>query len=245
MGDNTKLVERIVKLFQKGNYRAGDGQTDTTEAEMMLAISKAKELMAKHAISVAEVQAALDLASGKAHRPRIDINIFTAYTRKIRNLARYDELVAIAVGHLTQTRPLVYQTHTADGWYTTMKFVGEEGDVQVAAALFMIFLPIVRKRASAEYGRGKNTWSIKHTSYAIGFASRMVARALQQAANMTPAEQKALVLVTGDKQSAIQAWMDANDVGKSKRKASPLDADSYHTGYAHGGSIDLSTKGFE
>lgn len=242
---NDALIKKIVGLFNMANHRATGGQRGATEAEVMLAITKAKELMVKHAISESDVQAALDATTNQAHKPRIIINTYTAYTRKIRNLARYDELVAVAVGYLTQTQALIYHKQDMDGkWYTTLKFVGEESDIQIASALFMIFLQAVRREASAAFGRGKNTWALKHTSYAIGFASRMCDRAQQRIANLTPKEQMALVKVTDNKQSAIDEWKKQNNIlGINKRKGVKMDPGSYIEGYIAGEKIDLGTRG--
>jgi len=235
-----KLIGKILKLFSLGANSSG-----TTEAEMMAAITQAKVLMARHDISESEVAAAGDRANAAANTSvQYDINAYTAYTRKMKNFARYDEIVAICVSHLTSTLPILTRHATISGNYVSMRFVGTEMDVAVAAKLFMIFLQSVRYRARQEYGSG--AWDKRHTSYAIGFASRMQARAQQMAAELTPKEKASTALILHTKETAIAKWMNEQmALTPGKERKSKLNSEAYQRGFNHGGSFNLGRNGLD
>lgn len=237
-----RLLKKIVGLF-----KLGASGSNSNEAEMMSAITKARELMARHAISEGQVQAAMDASTASRQGPRIVVNIYTAYTRKISNLARYDEIIAAAVGYLTQTQPLIYRNRDSQrNTYTTLKFVGEQTDIQIASALFIIFLQTTRREASAAMGRGKNMWGKKHTSYAMGFAARVCERARAKVAVFTAQETTALVRIEQDKFSAITLWMaEQTGMKESKRREPALDGAAFAKGYIAGEKLDLGTKGLK
>ncbi len=232
-----KLIAKILKLFNLGSSSSG-----TTEAEMMAAITQAKTLMARHDISESEVQTAGD-AVNKASGATVnyDIGSYTAYTRKMRSFARYDEIVAICVGLLTTTRPILSRMTTLKGSYVSMKFIGTEMDVAVAAKLFLIFLQSVRARSRRQYG--SITWGKEHTSYAIGFATRMAARAQEMAADLTPQEQQSTALTIRSKQDAIAAFI--GETTTDKRRQPKVDNSAFSLGYAHGGDFNLGRTGLE
>lgn len=234
-----KLIGKILKLFGLGAKGSG-----TTEAEMMSAITQAKVLMARHDISESEIREAGDRANEKADvKVEYDINAYTAYTRKMKSLARYDEVVAVCVGHLTSTHPILTRYTTARGPYVSMRFVGTEMDVAVAAKLFMIFLQSVRSRAREQYGSDK--WSKSHTSYAIGFATRMNDRAVQMAADLTPKEQTSTALIVQSKTTAIAQWMQHHKLVDYNRRKSKKDNVAFARGYIHGGAFNLGRSGLE
>lgn len=234
-----KLLNKILKLFRLGSKGSG-----TTEAEMMAAITQAKTLMARHDISESEVQFAADELNEKSEtKIHYDINSYTAYTRKMKSLARYDEIVAVCVGALTSTKPMLTRYNTIRGPYVSMKFVGTEMDVAVASKLFMIFLQSVRARTRDQYGR--DNWGRSHTSYAIGFATRMNDRAQQMAADLTPKEQQSTALIVQSKESAIAQWMQQQEIVEGKRRQSKRDDAAFHRGYIHGGSFNLGRSGLE
>lgn len=234
-----KLINKILKLFSLGSRGSG-----TTEAEMMAAITQAKILMARHDISESEVQLAGHAANEKNKTTiNYDIGSYTAYTRKMKSFARYDEVVAVCVGHLTSTKPILTRQRTMSGDYVSMRFIGTEMDVAVAAKLFMIFLQSVRSRTRQQYGSA--TWGREHTSYAIGFASRMETRAREMAADLTPKEQQSTALILRTKESAIAEWLQQQEVTEGKRRRSKLDDDAFSRGFIHGGSFNLGRSGLE
>lgn len=232
-----KLIAKILKLFNLGANSSG-----TTEAEMMAAITQAKVLMARHDISESEVKLA-----GEARNAAIgasvnyDISSYTAYTRKMKSFARYDEIVAICVGALTSTKPILYRQTTLSGAYVSMKFIGTEMDTAVAAKLFMVFLESVRARSRQQYG--KDRWGKEHTSYAIGFASRMANRAEQMAADLTPKEQQSTALTIRSKQDAIAQWL--GETKPDKRRKTKQHDEAFFRGYIDGEHFNLGRTGRE
>jgi hypothetical protein len=233
----SRLIDRIVKLFKLGSRSA-----NTTEAETLAAITKAKQLMAEHAIAEHDVQQALNAEADRNKRARIDVTRRTAYTRKMTSLARYDEIVALCVQTLTSTRALLRQTHTLNGRYVSMDFIGEEVDSILASELFMIFLPEVRRAARQMFGSAR--WTLQHTSYAIGYATRMLDRARAMVSTLTPTQQSTMALVVQNKESAIQAYMNALELKKitksdAKRR---VDNTAFHQGYRDGASFNLTTR---
>ena len=55
-----KLINRVVKLF-----RLGDASRNSSEGELMAAVTKARELMALHNIEMVEVEGRLDESKAK------------------------------------------------------------------------------------------------------------------------------------------------------------------------------------
>lgn len=236
--DKDNLIRKILKLFALGSASSG-----TTEAEMMAAITQAKVMMARHDISEAAIQQAANEANAKAKtKIEYNINSYTAYTRKMKSLARYDEVVAVCVERLTSTKALVTRTSTANGNYVSIKFVGTEMDANVASALFMIFLPAVRARARAVFGSAK--WDKQHTSYAIGFATRMAQRASEMADGLTPEEKTSTALTIRTKADAIGVFLGKSVVmsGFKRRDQSP-DAIAWGMGYHDGANFNLGKRG--
>ena len=80
-----KLINRVVKLF-----RLGDASRNSSEGELMAAVTKARELMALHNIEMVEVEGRLD--ESKAKELSIIVKEYTAYTRKGK-FAKYDMFV--------------------------------------------------------------------------------------------------------------------------------------------------------
>lgn len=237
------LIRKITALFRLAEHKAQPGQQGTSEAEVLAAVTKAKELMIRHAISEAMVQEAIDVDADRQHEPRWTINTHAAYSRKMKNLAYYDEIVSWCVGVLTGTEPLMYRSRGYDGkWYVQLRFVGAEGDVQVAAELFMIFLQALRDRTAGKMGRGKNVWGRLHTSYAIGFAQRMLDRAREEMRSLTREEAATMALVVRTKEDAIAVWKKEQAIGKGKARRISLDGMAHHQGYVDGADFSLSKQ---
>lgn len=228
-----KILDRIVKLF-----RLGAADANTTEAEMLLAISRAKEMMARHSLTMAEVELKLGTPE-HVSQLRDRVREYTAYTRKIADFAYYDYNVASCVMTLTGTRAIVTTGKRTWSGLSTMQFVGMQEDVAIAAEIFIIFLETVRRAARATYGSG---WSGRHTSYAIGFSSRMARRAVEAGNQLGREEATTMALVVQDKSQAIDGWLRDRGTEKSTRKAKIVDVEAYHRGYADGGNISLKVK---
>lgn len=229
-----KILDRILKLFKLGG-------NNPSEEETLSALTKARQLMVQHAISEYEVQAELDKQTNTSQRPRIDVTENRAYTRKIRRLARYDEIVALCVGALTDTEPILRTIKTMDGTYVSMNFAGADVDVIVASHLFMIFLPEVRRAARVRYGSAK--WDVQHTSYAIGYATRMLDRA-REMVTVAPEHADTMALVLYDKKQAISAYLNEQAVTKNTNRDNRITIDpmAYAGGYRDGARHHLDTN---
>jgi len=228
-----KILDRIVKLF-----RLGSADANTTEAEMMLAISRAKEMMARHNLSMAEVESKLGTPE-HVSQLRDRVKEYTAYTRKISDFAYYDYNVASCVMTLTGTRAIVSSGKNRWDGLSTMQFIGMEEDVAIAAEIFIIFLEAVRRAARSTYGSG---WSSRHTAYAIGFSSRMARRAQEAGNQLSREEASTMALIVLDKDTAIDQYLQQKGTKPSTRKPRIADGDAFARGYADGANMNLSVK---
>lgn len=228
--DKTRIIDKILKLFKLGSSDA-----NTTEQEMLAAITRARTLMAQHSIDMAEVELAKGKTVAQAMAWRMEH--YSAYTRAGANLAAYDQHLANAVGTLTQTRP--YLRHR-DG-YVSMVFLGETQDAALAGEVFMIWLQEIRRMARDTFGRGGTGWSRQHTAYAIGVADRLQSRARQAVRDLTPKQEQTYALVVQSKETAIaKAWNDMKM--QPPKKGRPIDADAYHRGLVDGQHFNMNTK---
>lgn len=232
MTERNRIVDRIVKLF-----RLGSSDANTTESEMMAAVTAARRLMAKHNIAMAEVQ----LQSGTtADRISIEIDRHVAYTRKIRDFAAYDYGVAVAVGRLTHTRGLVTRHTRGGSHYATMQFVGETQDAALAGDLFIVILEDVRRAARQYAGPG---WSGTHTSYAVGLATRLAERATaEDDLGLSPEESNTVALVVRRKENEVDRWMKDQKISMRSRRTSVHDPAAYVQGYRDGQEFNLVAR---
>lgn len=235
MTDKNKILDRIVKLFKLGGEFGG---TNTHEAEMMSAVTKARQLMTEHNISMADLHGITDKES--AARIEYNIRSNTAYTRKIRDLADYDKVVAMAIEYLFGVKALYYSGR--HNWGTSsIRFIGEEVDTAIAVQVFHIILTAVRRHTRARYGGG-NTWGISHTSYALGYAERIRTRARE--ASMEKGSETA-ALVVWSKNTAINKWIaDNTESAKEDRKQrdKKFDRAAFSRGYENGQHYDINFR---
>lgn len=234
MDARQKQIDRIVKLF-----RLGDADRNDNEAELLLAITKARQLMVQNNISMAEIETAR--GGNVADAIRASIRQHCAYTRKGKNLAEYDKYTAWAVGHLTETKPLIVRRETWTGPTTSIEFVGQESDTLLASELFIIWLKDVRRLARRLYGSG-NVWNIRHTSYAIGLSSRMSLRAQEMVVDLTPGQTETQALVVRSKETAIQQHMTDAGVTEEKPKTLKLHHEAFVKGQRDGEGFNLNTN---
>lgn len=235
MTAHQKIVDRIVKLF-----RLGSDAANTTEAEMQLAATKAKQLMVAHSISEAELAAACP-------DPKVISYVVTqrnVYTRRIANFAVYDGYVAQAAERITQTKCLISRSRSiVHGRMTTvctMTFVGVEADVAVAGELFMVLLTGVRAMARQKFG--STSWGKLHTSYAVGVAVRLRDRADAQVAVPAPQAETYALVVRG-KTDAISTYMhSAFPSLRAQKRRNSLDGAAYAAGYQDGALMSLTSR---
>lgn len=245
----SKILDRILKLFALGG-----ANSHTSEAEMLAAVTKARQLMIQHKVSEAEVQAALDAKTKTHAAPKVDISEHTAYTRKIRSLARYDSILAVAVATLTDTEAMLRYLKAWNGNYCSMSFVGQPADVAVASAVFMIWLPEIRRRARNVYGSA--AWNKLHTSYAVGYATRVLDRARE--AQPLPSEAQTYALVLSRTKEAIGAYIEKQKTESAlrqqeqglksqvpKSREPQIVPGAFNRGYVDGEAFALDTKGLK
>ena len=227
--DRKKAMERIVKLFKLAGEMGLE--SNTTDAEMSAAATKARQIMTEYNIAFAELKGVTDKAT--ADRIEYDVQNHTAYTRKIRDLADYDRVVAAAVEKLFDVRSLYYSGRYSG--YASMKFVGEVNDAHLAADVFHIILTHVRRAARKQYGSA--SWGKSHTSYAVGFARRLVTKADELAKAAQP---EVVALVLASKSGAVQRWIDTNiEWDTAKPKTKNYDIHAYHAGYHDGAAYNI------
>jgi hypothetical protein len=241
--DKTRIVERIIKLFRLGNVNVTGThhvESNTTEAEMMAAVTKARQLMTEHNISFSDIHHVTDKAS--ADKIKFDIGSHTAYTRKIRDLADYDRWIATAVERMFDVKSLYYPgKHHSNHGYSSIRFAGEPTDAAIAIEVFHIILTHVRRMARNRFGGG-NYWGRQHTSYAVGFAQRLWQRADEAAKAKQP---ECVALVLASKAAAIEKWYQTHitripeeELGKERERT--YDDDARALGYIEGGEYNLN-----
>jgi hypothetical protein len=218
-----KLVDKVVKLFRLGDA----SRSHTTEGELLAAITKARELMSLHNISMVEVEGSLD--ETKVNELRIKVKEHSAYTRKGK-FAAYDHPIMTAVSVLTDTR--VY-LKTNNGYQSCM-FVGDETDAHIAGELYTVLLPSLRKFTRQECGPG---WSKYHTDYAIGFGRRVSERA-QESLKKEESNQSMALVVT-KKKEALSQYMNKLQLSSVRRRSRQY-SNEYYKGYRDGTKMNLS-----
>lgn len=239
----TDTLRKLEKLFALGAPGRG-----ATEAEMMLAMDKAREIMDKYNISLADVQ------ENETSQPTMTDKVEVG--QEILEVAKLSEWLTLAnaVCRITGTRILL-------GWAGRGKkaiyWIGDLRDVSVAKALFLALRNQIESMAKSAYPRGEG-WDGKSKShdcrekrrgYVAGISARLAQRAGEedkQAAVVTPKESTALVLVRKTKVDAIAKWMAEKypRLGRSRvGSGGARNSSAYQRGYADGGSVSLGTSG--
>jgi hypothetical protein len=222
-----KLVSKVVKLFRLGDA----ARSNTTEGELLSAISKAKELMAVHNIAMVEVEGRLD--ETKVNELRIKIKEHSAYTRKGK-FARYDHPIMRAVSVLTDTD--IYLSNK--GGYQSAMFVGEETDAHVAGELYTVLLPSLRRYTRQACGKG---WSTNHSDYAMGFGTRVEERAKQQV-QLNKQQQHSMALVRTRKKDALSQFMNRLQLTPAHKRRRQTYNEHYNKGYTDGTRMNFGHK---
>ena len=221
--EREKLINKVVKLFRLGDA----SRSHTTEGELLAAITKARELMALHNISMVEVEGSLD--ETKVNELRIKVKEHSAYTRKGK-FARYDHPIMSAVSVLTDTK--VYLRN--ENGHQSCMFVGDETDAHIAGELYLVLLPALRKFTRIECGSG---WSKYHTDYAMGFGKRVTERA--QALVDKEKENKSMALVLTKKNEALSQYMNNLDLSPTRLRNRNM-SNEFYKGYRDGSKMNLS-----
>lgn len=219
MSDRKKLLEKIAKLL-----KLGERSKNNSEAEAIAAFEKAKQLMAEHHISEAEVVSA---------EPA---KVLQDYASKgAGHISRFDQWIASAASELAGV--LVWKERRRDG--LRLVFLGRTADVELAKATFEVFKKMVR--ALARTRCGKNAWSPRHRAWAEGFATELLRRARERAEGLSQEENskcRALVLC---KRDALQKYTPPLRAARKSTYGERHDQE-FVDGVLHGRKVDLDPR---
>jgi hypothetical protein len=219
------------------------------ENEALAAMATARKLMDKWGVSMADVEALKvdPVAEGKKAYKKGE-KTAAGENRKRQHIAFFEQNLAVAVGVLTETRPMISRVRhaTSPGEKASiLSFIGEALDVAIAAATFEMLLKSVRHLARKACGSG---WTPKHRSFAEGFTVSIHKRAVEIEAERSG---KAYGKATGNAETfalvraSKGAWLDAvlAEMGikpaPSRSNSGKLDLDAYFGGKAEGEKADL------
>lgn len=236
-GDSrSRLINRVAKLFT-----LGDSTRNTSEAETLAAITRAKHLMMEHNITLAEVETAKGAAT--AQRIRIVVGEANAYTL-FQKFAAYDDYIGHAVDRICGTKHYIkHKRDVTSGRMTWSRvFVGEETDAAVAGELFMLLLTTMRRSARQEFGGG---WGANQRAYCLGYSARVWERAGRalagpDLAQLTGTQEASVALVIRSKTEAVAEYMGNLRLGTAKkRRQTRVRGDAYALGRQRGESVNL------
>lgn len=227
--DKASIIDRLLKIWNLATRNP-----DPHEAE--LAMTRLREMMAKHQMSMADVEVA---AGVKKAASAVTITEVKAYTRKGR-LAKYDHTIAAAVSVLTSTKSFIVRSHVS-GLRETMTFIGSPEDAETAAQLFHVFLRSARVYARLTYGGHR--WDVQHSSFVHGFGTRLWQRA-RDWTGVVPKEQHAqYAMVLASKENAIDAYEKEHYNRTPHKKRDPnLDLYAFLKGKEHADTTDLGVS---
>lgn len=228
--EKLKIAERVMKLFS-----LGDATKNQSEAEVQLAITKARELMMEHDLSLADIES---LGTSKAKKVVHIITQTPVYTLRQR-FALYDDYIAAAVETITDTENYIRNFWQHSQRYWQRVFVGTETDVAVAKELFMVLLDGMRRRARDKYGKG---WSKKHIDYCLGYSYALVIKARQAYRDTLPAgDQKSVALaIIADKKAARETYTKKLNLTPGKKRRMRVHADAWAAGEQDGNLVDIT-----
>lgn len=222
---DSKTLDRLVKLLEMSKRG--------TEHEAEIAAQRAAELMAKHQIDAATVEAQV---AGKSkpdlERGRVDADIGAAPSR----VERWHSVLLASVAEAAGGRAWLH----GNGRYQQFFMIGPKGAVASAKYLYAMLEKDVN-RLSREAGRRhnepSNAW---RRTYAIGMVTRIHER-LQagRKAAMYGASSTALVMVDATKK-AVEGELEAMSLRKIKR-GSQKRPDAMAWGYLDGDKVDLGS----
>lgn len=220
------IIVKIIKLLELGKEGRG-----ATQEEALLALEKAKALMARYQISMAQVDGAL-LGTGTKRREVKLKDVFS--WRRRGSMPQFDQWLASAVATITSTRAYIHR----DRPYVDLYFLGDEPDCAIAVALFGILTEMRRELMRVCCGSG---WSPEHRSFSDGFATAVLHRAKAETKELRKEEAQTLALIVRDKNAIIEQEMRSRRM-KHSRSRSTRQYDSYSDGYRAGSTVNLSAR---
>jgi hypothetical protein len=249
---NPEVAEKVRKILAL----AGN---NSSEAEIAVAMQKARAILAAHGLTAEEFSAKqTDAETVEADEPMTNEGIAV-----VRSTDAWAYTLARAVGVLTNTEPL-YWASRQGGKQIVM--AGSATDILVARELFAylydraqaLSVDAMRSECPSWYGRGNKT--VWRRTFLQGFADRVKARAAEgrkqeqveaqqeqtqatsTAANLPAVRWNAIVQ---RKETALATYRE--QIRKEKniragRSSQSRDAGGYSTGYAAGASVGLVSR---
>lgn len=220
------IVEKIRKLLA-----LADGNANSNEHEREVAMRFALDLLAKHNLTVAQVDGqSLD----------IQIEEFTADFK----LDPWVRSVLHAACTLYYTR--FYISSYYDWWAETRKkvpvFVGTAENIEVTVEMAHRLMHSIRLESNRMYRT-----DYERRSFRLGAAYAVFKRA----EDMVDAERQCsaassgttLTVVRNQLERANEEWMEKKNLGTYRSRATYFDPDAYDDGTVYGGTVQLGTDG--
>lgn len=231
------VLGKVKKLL-----RLADPANGGTPAEAALAASRAKQLMDKHSIEVAEVTFTDDETIVHA---KVDIHQEDAYAWI--GIRDYMSMLGFVVADITTTRFLLYKRNKSYRYRgktrTKVKdcitFIGDKTDVAVAVATYKILIKSVHDWVKKEIGPG---YGKSQRSYCEGFVEALWVK-VHFTKSDEQVETTALVLV--NKKDQIDKYVDEEiqPIQENKNRPKPSDDDlAKMAGYDRGMQENIITQ---
>jgi len=240
MTTNTTERERVIEKVRK-LLTLGDDQRNPHELEVLAAVDRAKDLMARHNLTMAEVkpdeaEAGWKAVKGEAGRPT--------------KVAGFEKTLAAAVALITSTTVVVQMGgdwNDKRGWRRTAKlvFFGEEDDVAIAVELYTILNKAGHRMVRDELGK---RWVQSHRCWFDGYAKAIYRRAKEAAEkpeDFTDEQAESVALVLVRKEDWLQrqiAETYPNLKHKKARQSNIPDFAAFLRGTKRGQEAHLGTR---
>jgi hypothetical protein len=229
MEDKQKIVEKLRKLFTLADPSRGG-----TEAEVMLAMQRAQEIMAKYNLSTADIKG--KEGSDDSHEERVSFGEDICKS-KASGFTTWEKWLASTVDVICVTSHF-YR------FGTSLIFIGTATDCAVAKALWNLFQKSILKQARSHLGGGYNA---SHRNYAEGFVMKLWERVNRKQSasdlHLTQEEAKIVALVVVGKKEALTQHIQSHyRFKKSKKRVAngSYESAAYSQGYTDGGKMNLS-----
>lgn len=245
--EKNSVIEKIKKLLA-----VTEKESNATEGEIKNAMMMAKKLMAKHSLSMTDI----DLQSEEqVFNSRIGL-CKGKMSEWEQSLLYVINLLCDVESVITKRKKWDYHqskyVRSVDGY-----FIGYKTDVAIAEALFHSLVKTIRIMRRKYMKENKMEIMVKtevmgvskgkiKLSYMYGVISRLERRAFElkgENLGLSKTEQEkygALVVV---KNAAIKKYMEENlNIRESRQREKQIDGDAYKKGYDAAGEIDLGTK---
>lgn len=234
------LIEKIRKLFALADPERGG-----TEAEVMVAMERAKSLMAKHNLSMAEVAVADDAVGKMPEGPHI-IEMVGLTRKHCVVLRKWEMWLAAVVDQICGTNHFyrANRHRISSLQRCVLIWAGDETDCHVAAALWPILRKSILAQSKERLGPG---YRPIHRNYCEGFVVRLFERAkAAKAQDLTAQQEQTLALVVRSKADALATYVAGLGLRTTRESRSGAQhSEAHEMGYADGEHMSLSTNGLK